>query len=368
MADEQDISFMQRALDISLEGSGFVNTNPLVGAVIVKDGQIIGEGYHEKFGKAHAEINAIQNAISDVQGATLYVTLEPCSHQGKTPPCTDRIIREKFKRVVIGMKDPNPQVNGRGIKKLMAAGISVESGLLEKDIKKENEVFIQFITSRKPFVVMKTAMTLDGKIATYSGDSKWISNAMSRNVVHEMRHRYSAIMVGVNTVIHDDPLLSDRSEHINKSHPVRIVVDSGGRTPLNAQILNTHIAQTLIAITPKAPSSFVENMKSRGVEVILCPEKQNKVDLKFLMDSLAKREIDSILLEGGSTLNFSALAEGIVNKVYSFVSPKLIGGTTALTPVGGEGFKTLNEAILLNVGDVKRFDDDLMIEAYIQKK
>lgn len=368
MTDDLDIKYMQRALDISLKGSGFVNTNPLVGAVIVKENQIIGEGYHEKFGRPHAEINAILNSITDIKGSTLYVTVEPCDHQGKTPPCTDRIILEEFSRVVIGMKDPNKLVNGKGILKLINTGIEVKTGILENEIRKANEVFIKFITSILPFVAMKTAMTLDGKISTYSGDSKWISNEQSRKMVHNLRHEYSAVMVGVNTVINDNPLLTDRSDHINKSHPVRIIVDSNGRTPLTSKILNTRLARTIIAITDQAPDSFVKSISKLGIEIILCPEKNQKVDLGFLIKELGKRGIDSILLEGGSTLNFSALTAGIVDKVYSFISPKLIGGENALTPVGGQGFKKINEAIILNIADVKRFDDDIMIEAYIIKK
>jgi len=367
MVTEQDNKFMQRALDIAFGGSGFVNPNPLVGAVIVKDGKIIGEGYHEKFGEAHAEINAINNASGDVSGASLYVSLEPCSHQGKTPPCTDRIIHEKFKRVIIGMKDPNRQVNGRGIQKLMDAGIDVTTGVLEDKARKLNEVFIKQITTKKPFVVLKTAMSLDGKIASYSGDSRWISNEQSRKMVHELRHRYAGIMVGVSTVIQDDPLLTDRSDSKNKSHPVRIIVDSRGRTPLHSKILDVRQAPTILAITSKTPVSFVNKVNDLGVKTMVCPENQQGVDLRFLTGALSKLGIDSILLEGGSTLNFSALTSGIVDKVFSFISPKIIGGQTALSPVGGQGIKKINEAVRLNIENVKQIKDDVLIEAYVIK-
>ena len=367
MVAEQDNKFMQRALDIALGGAGFVNPNPLVGAVIVKDGKIIGEGCHEKFGEAHAEINAINNASGDVSGTSLYVSLEPCSHHGKTPPCTDRIILEKFQRVIVAMKDPNQQVNGRGIQKLMNAGIDVTTGILEDKARKLNEVFIKYITTKKPFVALKTAMSLDGKIASYSGDSQWISNEQSRKIVHELRHRYAGIMVGVNTVIQDDPLLTDRSDSKNKSHPVRIIVDSKGRTPLNSKILDVRQASTIIAITSKAPASFVNRVNDLGVKTIVCPEKQQRVDLHFLTGELSRLGIDSVLLEGGSTLNFSALTSGIVDKVFSFISPMLIGGRQALTPVGGLGYNKIDDAVRLKIENVKQIKGDVLIEAYVIK-
>lgn len=356
---------MQHALSLSLKGSGFVNPNPLVGAVIVKNGEIIGEGFHKKFGQAHAEINAINSSAIDVAGATMYVTMEPCNHFGKTPPCTEQIIKEKFSRIVIGMKDPNPNVKGNGIQSLINAGIEVDAGILEKEAKKINEVYSNYIQSGKPFCVLKTAMTLDGKISTYTGDSKWISNKKSREWVHQLRHKYSAIMVGVNTVINDNPMLTDRSENIYKSHPIRIIVDSSGRTPLDANVINSQTAKTVIAVTQKAEDSFISIMQNKGVEIIICPEKDNKVDLQFLVTELGKKGIDSILLEGGSTLNFSALKDKIVHKLYSFISPKLIGGENAYTPVGGAGFKKVDDAITLQIEKIHRFEEDIMVEAYI---
>jgi len=365
MSTIEDIQFMKMALEMSLKGVGFVNPNPLVGAVIVKDGEVIGKGYHAYFGGPHAEVIAIQNAPENIEGSTIYVTLEPCNHQGKTPPCTDKLIREKFDRVVIGMKDPNILVNGSGIKKLQEAGIKVETGVLENEIKASNETYIKFITTQKPFCTLKTAMTLDGKISTYSGESKWISNEKSRNWAHKLRHQYAAIMVGVNTIIKDNPMLTDRLKNDKNSNPVRIIADSNGRTPLNAAILNTKEAKTIIAITKNTNSNFVDAVKEKGAEVIVCPENNKKIDLNFLIDELGKRGIDSILLEGGSTLNFSAIQAGIVDKVYSFISPKMFGGQTANTPVGGAGFKNVQDAITLNIDDIKRFDEDLMITAYI---
>jgi diaminohydroxyphosphoribosylaminopyrimidine deaminase/5-amino-6-(5-phosphoribosylamino)uracil reductase len=366
MSESEDLKFMKRAVELSKNGYGFVNPNPLVGAVIVKNGKIIGEGYHEYFGGPHAEINALKNVVN-AHNASLYVTLEPCNHFGKTPPCTDRIILEKFARVVIGMKDPNPLVNGKGIKKLKSAGILVETGILKKEIQKLNEVYNKYSTTRLPFIALKTAMTLDGKISTFSGDSKWISNDKSRNFVHELRHRYSAIMVGVNTVIKDNPELTDRSGYSKKKHPVRIIVDSNGRTPVGSKVLDTSIASTIIGVTKNTGKDFINLVNKKGCDVIICPEKNNKIDLSFLTESLGRKGIDSILLEGGSTLNFSAIQEGIVDKVYSFISPKMFGGEKANTPLGGSGFNSVDQAITLNIEEIIRFDEDLMIESYIIK-
>jgi len=365
MAKKDDIIYMKRAIELSLLGNGFVQPNPLVGAVIVKNGKIIGEGYHQKFGGDHAEINAIDNAAENLKGATMYVTLEPCNHFGKTPPCTERIIREKISRVVIGIPDPNKNVSGGGIEKLMAAGIEVGTGVLQKEVIKVNEVFIKYVRKKLPFCAMKTAMTMDGKISTYTGDSKWISNELSRKFVHELRHSYSAIMVGVNTVIADNPILSDRSNHKIKSHPARVVVDSNGRTPLNSNIFEMNGTRTFVAVTEKASRSFINKATKNGAEIIFCPIRNNKVDLRFLLKHLGRSGIDSVLLEGGGTLNFSALNEGVVDKVYSFISPKLVGGEKAQTPVEGDGFKKINDAIILKISTIKRFDEDIMIEAYI---
>ena len=355
---------MTRAMKLAHGGQGHVNPNPLVGAVLVKDGKIIGEGYHKIFGEAHAEINALNNTKEPPAGATLYVTMEPCNHHGKTPPCTVRIIKEKIKRVVIGMHDPNPAVAGHGLEKLQSSGIEVSEGILKNAVEKQNEVFIKYIQSGIPFCALKTAMTLDGKISTFTGDSKWISNEKSRAFVHQLRHRYSAIMTGVNTVIKDDPLLNDRSGIVPPSHPIRIIVDSNGRTPENAKLLN-HEAKTIIAITAKASDEFQQKMKKNGVDLIICPEKDQKVDLIYLLKQLGERGIDSILLEGGSTLNFSALQQGIIDKVYSFISPKMVGGKDALTPMGGAGFKKIDDAINLNITGIEKFENDIMVEAYI---
>ncbi len=358
---------MERALKLSKKSVGFVNPNPMVGAVIVKDNRIIGEGYHEYFGGAHAEVNAFKNAREDVAGATMYVTLEPCSHYGKTPPCADAIVRNKISKVVIGMIDPNPLVAGRGIEILRNNGIEVITGIMESEIKKTNEVFIKYITKKQPFCIMKTAMTMDGKIATSTGDSKWISNEKSRSYVHELRHRVAGIMVGIGTVLKDDPQLTTRRDGSSKN-PIRIIIDSKARIPLEAKVLKCdEKTKTIIITTELAEGTKIEAIKQKGAEVIVIPSKNNRVDLKNLMSVLGDAGIDSILLEGGSTLNYSALEEGIVDKVITFISPKIFGGTSSKTPVGGVGIEHVKDSILLTDTEVTKFDEDIMIEAYVKK-
>ncbi len=365
---DRDIRFMKRAIKLSQKGKYAARPNPVVGAVIIKAGEVIGEGYHERFGGPHAEVNAINNAEKPVKDATMYVTLEPCSHYGKTPPCADRIIADEFSRVVIGMADPNPVVNGKGIEKLKAAGIEVEVSVLENDIRRVNEIYLKNVTKKLPFCVLKTAMTLDGKIATKRGDSKWISGEKSREYVHELRHLYNGIMVGVNTIINDDPELTDRSYHAEKKHPVRIITDSTGRMPLDSKVLYENSIRTIVAVTDKAPVEFIKKIKDKGKDVIVCPGKNEKVDLEFLMKELWKEGIDSVMIEGGSTLNYSAISDGIVDKLISFISPKIIGGSKSLTSVGGEGVDTISDAVFLNIESVERIDEDVIIESYLAKK
>ena len=299
----------------------------------------------------------------------MYVTLEPCSHFGKTPPCVKTIIDKRIKKVVIAMKDPNPLVAGRGIKILEERGIKVVTGVLEDKAKKLNEVFIKFITTGLPFCVLKTAATLDGKIAAYTGDSRWITNEESRQYVHKLRHKYSSIMVGIGTVLADDPLLTTRLKNISGKNPVRIIVDTKGNIPLNAKVLKCRKdTKTIIATTEYANKEKLENIKKTGAEVIVTPPKNNKVDLLYLTKILGEKNIDSILLEGGSNLNYSALQEGIVDKVISFIAPKIIGGNLSKTPVGGKGIPCIKDAILLKNIEICKFEDDIMIESYIRKE
>ncbi|MBZ9688766.1 bifunctional diaminohydroxyphosphoribosylaminopyrimidine deaminase/5-amino-6-(5-phosphoribosylamino)uracil reductase RibD [Clostridium estertheticum] len=371
-----DNYYMKRALELSKKAVGFVNPNPLVGAVIVKDNRIIGEGYHEYFGGPHAEVNAFanakenafKNAACDVEGATMYVTLEPCSHYGKTPPCADAIVKNKISKVVIGMIDPNPLVAGRGIEILRKNGIEVITGIMDTEIMKTNEIFIKYITEKQPFCIMKTAMTLDGKIATSTGDSKWISNEKSRAYVHELRQMVTGIMVGIGTVLKDDPELTTRREGLLSLNPTRIIIDSRARIPLEAKVLKCdEKTKTIIVTTEFADKSKIEAIKQKGAEVIVTQSKNNWVDLKHLMTVLGEMGIDSILLEGGSTLNYSAIEAGVVDKIITFIAPQIFGGTSGKTSVGGKGIEYVKDSIKLLDTEVTKFDEDIMIEGYIKK-
>lgn len=357
--------YMQLALALARKGKGKVNPNPMVGAVIVKGTQVIGQDYHQLYGQAHAEVNAISSATEDVAGSTLYVTLEPCSHYGKTPPCADLIIQKKFKKVVIGMLDPNPLVAGNGVRKLQEAGIEVVVGILEAECRELNEVFIKYILTKKPFVIMKAAMSLDGKIATTSGESKWITSEDSRKLVHEVRHEVSAIMVGVETVIKDNPELTCRLE--SGQNPIRIIADSTLRIPLDAKVI-TEIQQapTIIATTKLSDPNKIAYLESLGIKVLILSQKDNKVDLQDLMYQLGSLNIDSILLEGGATLNFSALEQGIVDKVQIFIAPKFIGGIHSKTPVGGNGISALQDAYEIKNLTSRCIGCDILLEGYIE--
>lgn len=358
--------YMRRAIELAKGGIGYTNPNPLVGAVIVKNNKIIGEGFHEKYGSNHAEVNALKNAKEDVEGADMYVTLEPCSHYGKTPPCVDAIIKNKLSRVIIGMQDPNPIVSGNGIDKLRKNGIEVITNVLEEEIKELNNIFIKYITAHKPYCLMKTAMTLDGKIATASGDSKWISNTSSRAYVHKLRHRFSAIMVGVGTVLADDPLLNTRLEDKKGVDPIKVIVDTHCKIPQNARLLTSSSrAKIIIATTQMADNKKVSQLEEKGAKILITPIKNGKVDLQELMKSLGDLGIDSVLLEGGGTLNYSALETGIVDEVITFIAPKIIGGDNAKTPVEGIGRDLMKNAFNLKDIKILRFDEDIMIQGKI---
>ncbi len=362
-----DIRYMRIALSLAAKGAGSVNPNPLVGAVIVNNNTIIGNGYHEQYGGPHAEINAMSNAGDNIKGATLYVTLEPCSHQGKTPPCADALINAQIKKVFVAMIDPNPLVAGQGIEKLKENGIEVEVGLLEAEARELNRVFIKYIETQKPYVVLKSAMSLDGKIATYSGHSKWISCLQSRQYVHTLRNELKSIMVGVNTVINDDPELTTRLENGKGRNPVRIVVDSKGRIPLSAKMLvNPHDNPIIIATTAQFPERKRIFLEESGHMVLILPEDNGQVDLTSLMDELGKLKIDGVLLEGGGTLNESALKNGIVDEVQFIIAPLLLGGRDAISPVEGLGFKTIDEGISLHHLTTRQLGDDILVVAKVK--
>lgn len=361
-----DIIYMERALELAEKGRGFTSPNPMVGAVIVKDGRIIGEGYHEKAGEAHAEVNAIRSATESVEGATIYVTLEPCSHYGKTPPCSDLIIEKKLEKVVVAATDPNPLVSGRGLERLRASGIEVSEGVLADKSNQLNDVFNHYITTKTPFVLMKYAMSLDGKIATESGDSKWISSEESRAHAHHLRGYLSGIMVGIGTVLKDDPELTCRVP--GYKNPVRIVLDSELRVPLTSKVLmNQDEAKTLIMTTEHAAMSMRNEIEKLGVEILIVPELNGKVDLRKALKILGEKEIDSILLEGGGTLNAAALEAGIVNKANIYIAPKIIGGEKAVSPVMGRGVENMADAFLMTDMKVTILKEDILVEGYLQE-
>lgn len=361
-----DKKYMKRALELAINGCGFVNPNPMVGAVIAKDKEIIGEGYHEVYGMFHAERNAIKNCKKSPKGATIYVTLEPCCHYGKTPPCTEAIIESGISKVVIGSLDPNPLVAGKGIEILRNNNIEVVEGVLKEECDCINEVFFNYIKTKKPYVVMKYAMTMDGKIATYTGKSKWITGETSRKRVHKDRYRYSGIMVGVETVLLDDPMLNCRLE--NSKNPTRIICDTNLRTPIDCQIVNTANKIPTIIATSNADKEKQKLYIDKGCRILVVPKKDNHIDLKELMSILGKEKIDSILLEGGGTLNWSALQSGIVNKVQTYIAPKIFGGEKAKSPISGLGVNCPQESFYLSNIKVTKIDEDILIESEVVSK
>ncbi len=359
--------YMQQALQIAAYAVGRTSPNPLVGAVIVKDGRVVGQGWHRKAGTEHAEIHALRQAGELAAGATIYVTLEPCSHYGRTGPCSKALIDAGIQRVVIAMLDPNPLVAGKGVAMLKAAGIEVETGLFQEQAERLNEVFLKWIMTKMPFVVMKTAMTLDGKIVTAAGNSKWISNEVSRRRVHELRDVYDGILVGIGTVLTDDPALTTRLESQNAKNPLRIVVDSRARTPLTAKVVTDGQAKTLIAVTAAAEAAKVEALRQAGVEVLVVNDGQ-QVDLKQLFCLLGERGVCSIFVEGGAHINYSLLKAGLVDKVYSFIAPKMVGGSSAPGPVGGDGVETLDQAFLLEDVETELLAGDILVSGYINRR
>lgn len=361
--------YMRRVFELAKKGEGFVNPNPMVGCVIVKNGEIIAEGFHERYGGFHAERNALLNANErniDVEGATLYVNLEPCCHYGKTPPCTEIIIKNKIKKVVIGSYDSNPLVAGKGVKKLRDAGIQVETGILDKENKQLNYVFFNYIKTKKPYVNIKYAMTLDGKIATKTFDSKWITNELSRKNVHLLRHKYSSIMVGINTVLKDNPLLTCRVEGLK--NPTRIICDTNLKIPLDCNIVNTSEEILTYIATCSKDKEKICRLEKKGCIVLPVDLKHGKVDLNKLVEKLGILGIDSILIEGGATLNFSALESNIVDKVTVYIGPKIFGGKDALTAVEGDGIEKVKEAFNLKLINVNNYNQDICLEYEVIKK
>lgn len=397
-----DRDFMARAIELAGKGRGWTNPNPLVGAVIVKEGRIIGEGYHARYGELHAERNAIRSLRESARGATLYVTLEPCCHYGKTPPCTEAILEQGIRRVVIGSRDPNPLVAGKGAAMLREAGVEVSEDFMRAECDALNPVFFHYITTGRPYVVMKYAMTADGKIATKRGDSKWITGEEARKRVHRMRSEYMAVLAGIGTVLADDPMLNVRlnevspgrneaealpeSERIREEgartktgasapfrQPIRVICDSRLRLPLDSRICRTAGQYETLVACGLSPRELGACEKARrlmdlGIQVLPVPDGQGQVDLFWLMELLGKRGIDSLLIEGGGTLNDSALRAGIVKEIKAFVAPKLFGGREALSPVAGIGADRIDEAVKLRLTRMERIGEDLLLEYAVENQ
>ena len=366
MSEELDRKYMARALQLALRGAGHTRPNPMVGAVLVKDGRIIGEGWHKQYGGPHAEVNAFASATEDPEGATLYVSLEPCSHYGKTPPCADLIIRKKVARVVAALEDPNPLVSGRGFRKLRANGIRVTVGVLAEEARHINDVFLTYVTRKRPFVLYKAAMSLDGKIACHTGESQWISSEKSREEVQRLRGILSGIMVGAGTVIADNPSLTCRMEEYE--NPARIIVDGKLRVPVESRIFHEP-GRNIILTTSEASLEKKKALENLGVEMIEADsEEPGKVDLKSAMLALGIKGIDGILLEGGPTLAASALEAGIIDAVRFYIAQKIIGGREAPSPFAGTGAAHMNEVVPLTDAVYGTSGDDLGIQAYIQRE
>ena len=355
--------YMKRALELAKKGAGHTSPNPMVGCVVVKDGRIVTEGYHERYGEFHAERNALTRCEEDLTGAEMYVTLEPCCHQGNTPPCTDIIIERSIGKVYVGSMDPNPKVAGKGVKILQEHGIEVETGVLEKECLALNEIFFYYITTGMPYVAMKYAMTLDGKIASCTGDSKWVTGEKARHHVHELRKQYSAILAGIGTVLADDPMLNCRIEE--GVDPVRVVCDSSLRIPLSSQLVKTAGDIPVIVAYAKENPEKEKALLQAGVELISAG-RDGRVDLAVLMRELGKRKIDSVLVEGGGAVHGSLLESGLVQKIFCYLAPKLIGGREAGSPVEGDGFSRMKDALPVKEMEILPLGEDICISGRVE--
>lgn len=363
MAEEQ---FMKRAIELAKQGVGWTAPNPLVGAVVVKNGRVIGEGYHRKYGELHAERNALAACTEDPAGATLYVTLEPCCHYGKTPPCTEIIIEKKIAKVVIGSRDPNPKVAGKGARILREHGIEVMEDYMREACDALNPVFFHYITTKTPYVVLKFAMTLDGKIATRTGASKWITGEAARNHVHQLRGRYAGILAGIGTVLADDPMLNCRIDGAHQ--PLRIILDSHLRIPMGSRLVRSAKEYPLLIVCNESirdreeGASRIQKLEEAGAKVWTLPEKNGHPDLNVLMQRLGEEKIDSVLIEGGGTVNEAALKAHIVHHVYAYIAPKIFGGEDAKTPVEGSGIRLPQECANLRLAKITVLLNDMLLE------
>jgi diaminohydroxyphosphoribosylaminopyrimidine deaminase/5-amino-6-(5-phosphoribosylamino)uracil reductase len=361
--NECDQQWMERALELAERGRGFVEPNPLVGAVVVREGKVVGEGWHEKFGQAHAEINALTAAGEAARGATLYVSLEPCCHHGKTPPCTDAILRAGVARVVVAMLDPFPAVSGAGAQFLGKSGVRVETGLCEKQAKRLNAPYLRLLMSQRPYVHAKWAMTLDGKIATRTGNSKWISNDRSRQLAHSLRGRMDAIITGIGTVLADNPLLTVRPP--GPRTPTRIVLDSSLRLPANSRLATTaQDAPVLIATTAHPVGDRASVLRQLGCEVLSLEAVNERPFPPALLTALGKRRFTNVLIEGGMQVLGSFLDAGAIDEVHVFIAPRLFGGAAAKTPIGGLGVDRLTDALTFTDWQMERIDDNLYLHGW----
>ncbi len=360
-----DEHWMRKVLRLAEKGRGRTSPNPLVGAILVRNGKVVGEGYHARAGEAHAEIIALQHAKERARKATLYINLEPCTHYGKTPPCAPQVIKAGVKSVVIGMEDPNPLVRGKGMEALKKAGLNVRAGILESECRRLNEAFCKYITAKEPFIILKVAATLDGKIATREGDSKWISGEASRRLVHRLRDEVDGVLVGIGTVLRDDPLLTARIK--GGRDPYRVVLDSRLKIPEEAKVFGDSPAKVVIATTETAPKDKIERLEKKGVRVLTLESKEGRIDLKSCLSKLGEAGMMSLMVEGGNQVNGSFLDEGLIDKLLLFLSSRLIGDPEAPGIFGGRGVSRLEEAIPLKEIRARRIGEDILLEGYFER-
>ena len=357
---------MKLALRLAAKGAGWVSPNPMVGAVVVKNGQIVGQGYHRRVGAPHAEVEALRQAGDASRGADLYVTLEPCNHQGRTPPCTQALLSAGVRRVIIATMDPNPRVTGGGAAYLQSQGVSVETGLLEEEARRLNEAWFHWMRTGLPWVIAKAACSLDGKIATTGGESQWLTGEAARSYGHRLRHRVDAILVGINTALSDDPQLTTRLPRGRGQDPIRVVLDSRLRLPLTAKLLHLDSpAPTWVACTSKAPKETIRAIKELGAEVLVFPPEAGRVPLKPLLKLLGQQQVQSLLVEGGAEVLGGFFDQGLVNQFYFFFAPKILGGRAAPGVLGGEGVARLVEAHQAKALVIRRIGPDLLISGYL---
>lgn len=370
--DHADKEFMRMALELAARGRGLVSPNPMVGAVVVKDGRVLGQGYHKEAGGRHAEVYALAEAKGETEGATVYVNLEPCCHFGRNPPCTNQLIAAGITRVVVAVTDSNPRVSGAGLRELEENGIEVTTGVLAEEARRLNEVFFKYITTGLPFVSIKAAVSLDGKIATRTGNSRWISGEESRRRGHELRRAADAIVVGVGTVIKDDPLLNVRlpvlQDKAKTKHPLRLILDTRARIPLTAKVIKENPEQTVIVTGSDPPAYKVEKLRAAGVRIWTLPLRRGRVSLPALLAKAGEERLSSLLVEGGGEVNAAFLGENLVDKVYLFLAPRIIGGASAPTWVEGEGVDQVVKGSHWRNAGLTELGNDLLLEYYPEEE